>query len=256
MSTAAVVAGSLASAGVGAAASMSAAGTQADAAKSAAQLQYQESQNALDFQKQEYEQQQANEAPFIKAGQGAVNTLSTYAPFTAPTLEEAKAQPGYQFALQEGENAINQNAAATGNVYSGTTLRAADQFAQNLAETNYGNVYNRSLGTYETNLNRLQSLAGEGLTGTGQAAAAGGQAASNIGNINMATGAQIGQDIQNAGAAEASGYVGAANAFGGMTNSLSQYALLNKMLNPPFDPGSLPNLPPSAIDPTTGLPTG
>ena len=58
-----------------------------------------------------------------------------------------------------------------------------------------------------------------------------GQAASNnVGNIYMTSGAQQGQDLNNAAAATASGYVGAANAFGGLGSSLSQYELLKSLM--------------------------
>ena len=49
---------------------------QAGAAKNAAQLQYQEQQQALQFQEQEWNQQQQNMAPWVKQGQGALETSS------------------------------------------------------------------------------------------------------------------------------------------------------------------------------------
>lgn len=256
----------LAGAGVGAAASMSAADTQASAAKSAAQLQYEESQNALAFQQQEFQTQQANEAPFLKAGQGAVNSLSQYAPFTPPsgpfvppTLAQAEQDPGFQFMLKEGTTALDQSAAATGNLYSGTQGRALTEFGQGLADTKYNEVYNRALqtygtnyntalNTYEANLNRLQSLAGEGLTSAGQINTAGTAAAGNVAGIDISTGRNIAQEMNNAAAAEASGYVGASNAVTGAANSLGQYALLNQFLNPTTYP-STANFAPTGYNP-------
>lgn len=230
--TAAIVGATLAAGGLSAGASVVAAGKQASAAKSAAQLQYEESQNALDFQKQEFQTQQANEAPFLKAGQTAVNSLSQYAPFQAPTLAEAEQEPGFKFQLREGTQALEQGSAARGDLYSGTEGRALEQFGQGLADTTYNQVYNRALNTYEANLNRLQSLAGEGLTSAGQLGTEGQAAAGNVGNIDLTTGRNIAQEMNNAAAAEASGYIGGANALTGTVNSLSQYALLNNLINP------------------------
>lgn len=206
---------------------------QASTAETGAKLQAKEQADALAFQEKQFETQQANEAPFIKAGQGAVNSLSQYAPFTAPTAAQAEATPGYEFTLGQGEEAIAKENAATGNVFSGNELTAADRYSTGLANSTYNDVYNRSLGTYEANLNRLQSLAGEGLTSAGQLGSEGQAAASNVGNIDIATGRNIAEEMNNAAAAEASGYAGGANALTGTVNSLSQYALLNSILNPP-----------------------
>src|SRR6185437_897102 len=53
----------------------SAADTQAQAAEQAAQLEAQEQDKALAFQQQVWGQQQANEAPYLQAGKGALTTL-------------------------------------------------------------------------------------------------------------------------------------------------------------------------------------
>lgn len=273
MSTAAIVAGTaaagLASSAIGANAAGNAANTQAGAANEAAQLQYQESQNALDFQKQEFNTSQANEAPYLAAGGAGLNALQyglgvggtangsgvgqgslTQAypggPFSAPTGLTEENDPGYQARLQFGTDAIQKSAAAAGSVVTGGTAKALDTYGQNFASNEYGNVYNRALNTYDTNYNayntnqtnQYNKLAA--LTGTGQATAAnmaqqGQSAANTIANTDLTAGAQQGQDLQNAGAATASGYVGAANAYSsgitGIGSSLTNLALLNNLTN-------------------------
>lgn len=72
--------------------------------------------------------------------------------FTAPTLAEAQAQPGYQFGLQQGQDALQNAAAARGTLRGGGTLKDLFNYTNAAAEQNYGNVFNQNLTTYGTNL--------------------------------------------------------------------------------------------------------
>ena len=252
------LAGSIGSAAISSNAAGNAANTQANAADYAAQLQAQEAQNALNFQEQQWNTQQQNLAPWLSAGksglsqlQALLNTgqgglLSAYpgGQFQAPTLQQAEKQPGYQFAFGQGLGALQNSAAAKGNLLSGNTLEALNNYAQDFAQQDYNNVYNQALQGYNTNYNvwanhqadeynRLAGLAGVGQTAANTLGQEGQAAAQNVGNISLTTGAQQGQDYQNAAAARASGYVGSANAWsgalGGATNNLTQLAMLNQL---------------------------
>lgn len=75
----------------------------------------------------------------------------SYADFKAPTLDEAKGQPGYQFGVNEGLQALQQSAASKGLLRTGGTLKDIQQYGQNAATQNYGNVLNQDLGIYNTN---------------------------------------------------------------------------------------------------------
>ncbi len=179
---------------------------------------------------------------------GAFGSLMSAYPggaFTAPTAAQAAATPGYQFALQQGEGAVQAGASANGSLLTGGTLNAENQFGQNLANTNYNNVYNQALTNYNTNyntwsnqqaneFNRLAALSGMGQTTAAQLNSQGLQSAGQVGNTLNSTGAQIGQDYQNAAAATASGYVGGANAWGGALNglggSMEQMLMLQQLL--------------------------
>ena len=139
-----------------------------------------------------------------------------------------------------------QNAsAAKGSLLSGNEAQAEQNYGQNYASNEYNNVYNRSMQQYTNAFNIFNSnQANEynklaGLAGTGQTAATtlgqeGQAAAQNVGNIDLTTGAQQGQQLNNAAAATASGYVGGANAWAGglsgSTGSLTQAYLLNNLL--------------------------
>jgi len=224
---------------------------QAGAAKNAQELQAQEAQNALDFQKQQWNTQQQNQAPWLHAGQGAVSTLSNllgsgqFAPWTgqfqAPTAQQAEQTPGYQFQLQQGEQALQNSAAASGGALSTGNLKNINNYAQGVASTNYQQTYNNALQQYQQSYNQYQqnqanvfnryaSLSGLGQTAAGQLGQEGQAASNNVGNISLTSGAQQGQNINNAAAATASGYVGAANAANSGIGNLTNYATLQQLL--------------------------
>lgn len=82
--------------------------------------------------------------------------------FTAPTLEQAQNSPGYQFALQQGEKAIQNSAAARGTLLTGGTLKALENFGVGLGDNTYGEAFNRALQTHQTNVGDLYNLASLG----------------------------------------------------------------------------------------------
>lgn len=246
--------GGVATSAIGAHAAGKAADAQVSAANYAAQLQHQDAQQALAFQKQQYADQQKNAAPWLQAGQNALGQLTGlmnnggFGDFTeqfqAPTSVTEQNDPGYQFRLQQGLKALQNSAAAKGGLYSGNTQQALSDYAQNSASNEYSNVYNRALGEFQqrynifegnqaNKFNRLAALSGVGQTAANQLAQSGQQAAGNVSNILLTSGQQIGNTIQNAGAARASGYVGGANAWmngiGGATNNIMDLLLLKQL---------------------------
>lgn len=271
MSTAAIVAGTAAAGLAGSAISANgaenAASTQAASATQAQTLQAQEAQNALNFQEQQYNTGQQQLAPYLAAGQGGLSALQYglgtggsangsgvgqdsltqgYGAFTAPTTLDEQNDPGYQARLTLGTTALQNSAAARGSVLTGGTAKALDTYAQDYASNEYSNVYNRALQSYGTNAtnyytnqgnqyNRLAALANTGQQATNTSVAQGQNTANQESNIDLTTGAQQGQDIQNAGAATASGIVGSANAYSsgltGASGQLTNLALLNSLNN-------------------------
>ena len=179
----------------------------------------------------------ANEQPFISAGQGAVSNLANllapggalqtpYASFSAPTAVTMQNDPGYQFQLSQGINALQNSAAARGGLLSTGTAKALNNYAQGTAAQNFSDVYNRALQTYNTNasnyytgqnnqFSRLSSLAGLGENAAGSLNGilnSGSQAMAN----NLTGNAQVvGNDLMGVGNAQAAGTVGSANAYGG-----------------------------------------
>lgn len=190
--------------------------------------------NALNTQAQATSTNAAQEQPYVAAGATSVNNLAAIAnnpnsttygqTFSAPTLEQAEQMPGYQFQLQQGTQAIDQNAAANGTLMSGNTGKALQNYGQGLAQTDYNNLYNQALQTYQQNYNQwntaqqqqfgeLGTVAGMGQTAVGQQGQLGQAGAQNAAGIDLTGGQQQAQQINNAAAARASGYLGQANAY-------------------------------------------
>lgn len=66
--------------------------------------------------------------------------------FTPPTMAQAATDPGYQFRLQQGLNAIQNSAAAKGVLNTGGTLTDINNYAQDAASQEYQNLYSRMFG--------------------------------------------------------------------------------------------------------------
>ena len=112
------------------------------------------------------------------------------------------ATPGYQFRVDEGNNAINAMAGARGGLVSGATMQALQERGQNLATEEYGNY-----------MNRLSGLTGMGMSAAGNQASAGANYASGASNA-----------LANQGNAQAAGYIGQSNALmGGINTGLNIY---------------------------------
>lgn len=190
-------------------------------------------------------------APYLQAGGQAEGQLAAgLAPGgqfnNTPTASEIMQQdPGYQFATQQGELAINRSLASQGTDVSGGQLKALTQFGQGNAQQGYEQAFQNYQQTQSNLFNRLNTLAGTGLSATTTGVNAGTQTgAGQSSNTLQGSGAQAGNLLQSLGIdagaltgqanATASGYVGGANAVGGAissgTSGLSQMALLQALM--------------------------
>jgi len=183
--------------------SSQAASTQADAANRAADLQLQQFNRQVELQ-----------APFREAGVRALPELEAASRYTPFGMAQFQADPGYAFRLSEGQKALDRQAAARGGLISGGALKAAQRYGQEMGSQEYTNAFNRYQTERNARLNPLQSLAGVGQTSVNQLGAAG----QNYANA-------AGQAMGAAGQAQASGYMGAANAISG---GLGQYMNYNQ----------------------------
>ncbi|HEY2605569.1 MAG TPA: hypothetical protein VGJ10_06105, partial [Paraburkholderia sp.] len=151
--TAALIGGGLSAAG-GVASSL----IGSNAASTASKQQQASDAAAIAEQQREFNTTQANEAPWLTAGTGALSllmsgtqpggslvtpfgeTFAQPAPFTAPTAATEANDPGYAFRLQQGNQALERAAAASGGAFSGGTLKALARYGQDYASNEYQNV--------------------------------------------------------------------------------------------------------------------
>jgi hypothetical protein len=209
---------------LGAAASKSAAKTQAGAAAQAA-----------DVQRTQFEQTREDQAPYRQAGYNALAEMQRTAGNVPGAFKfgagDYQADPGYAFRLSEGQKALDRSAAARGGLISGGALKAATRFGQDMGSQEYQSAYNRALTGYNTGVasenqlyNRQAGLAGIGQTSANLVGQAGQNYATNVGNL-----------MTGAGAAQAAGQVGMANAFTGGLGTYLNYnqntALINALQN-------------------------
>lgn len=78
-------------------------------------------------------------------------TFTPGAPFKGPDAQSVLNDPGYQFRLNQGEQALTNNRAAQGLMGTGGTLKDILGYGQDYASNEFQNVWNRDLGTYNTN---------------------------------------------------------------------------------------------------------
>lgn len=230
-----------------------------DAAGDAAQTQADAANRAADLQWKQYEQTRSDLAPYRDLGSSFIPQLQSalqnpllsatfnYGSFTAPTAAEAAATPGYQFTLQQGLKAAQNSASARGLGASGAAMKGAEAYATGLADSTYGDTFNRALSTYSTNrgnalsnfgtnygvasdaVNRLLGIVGSGQNAAAMTGAMGAQAAGNVANA-----------ITSGAAASAAGTVGSANAINNGLSSVANGIQNGYMLNKLFPTAAAP----------------
>lgn len=180
-------------------------------------------ENATSAQEGMFNTQVSNLAPFRQAGGQALSALdpmlgigpntgagfgSLNQPFTAQYMQQYS--PAYQFQMQQGQQGVlNQDAASQGSL-SGASLKDLLSFNQNYANTAFNNAFNQYQTQNQNVYGRLAGIANLGeAAGSNQA----------TGGSNYAQG--IGQSLTNIGTAQAAGTVGAANAGAGALQGAS-----------------------------------
>lgn len=199
-------------AAIQAAATVASAAIGSSAARKGTQAQVDAQNQALALQQQMYQDQVSRAQPFLQAGQGGVNRMAEllgvggdtgaagYGTLGGPfTMETFKADPFYQYSLNQGIKDLERTAAARGGLLSGATIRGY----KDVQGKEYENAFNRY---YTGRANTLAPYATLGQLGTGtlgtlgtasQQSALGGTSA--YGNIGAARASGYGQqaDILN-----------------------------------------------------------
>ena len=189
----------------------------ADGARHAANTQADSAAAANQLSADQFAQNRADMAPWRNAGQAALGQLNAG---TVPggdfnrdfSLADFQKDPGYQFRMDQGSNALQSSAAARGGLMNGGTLKALDRYGQDYASGEYTNAYNRFNADRTQRFNRLSGIAGTGQTATRDVGLQG---------TNLAT--QNGNNLMQAANARASGYVGQGNAINGGLSTLGNW---------------------------------
>lgn len=169
----------------------------------ASQTQAASAQAGIDAQKEMFAALQKALTPYTQAGTSAIGSYQSLAGLSGNDAQQAalnNIQNGAQFQSmnQQGQNAILQNASATGGLRGGNTQAALAQFSPQLLNQ----LAQQQLGNY----GNLISIGQSSAAGTGNA---GMQSANSISNL-----------LQQQGAATAGGQISAGNLTGTNFNSL------------------------------------
>lgn len=190
-----------------------------NSASKAAKAQQNAADKASQTELEQYYQNREDMQPWREAGAGALGQLTAGTAAGGDfnrdfTLADFTRDPGYDFRMQQGQQALERSAAARGGALSGGALKGIARYGQDYASGEYQNAYNRFNNDRTQRFNRLASIAGVGQTATRDVAQMGSQVAGNVAN-----------NIIGAGNAQASSYVGQGNAIAGAANTLGNFAM-------------------------------
>lgn len=199
----------IAVAGIGAGAQMAAASSAANAQERAAEKQLQASRETRDIIRSDL-------APYREGGQRAYNALAYELGLgdQPEGYQGISMSPAARFALEQGRGTVEAGASYRGGLYSGSAMKALEEYRMGLAQADR-----------EAQLDRITGLASSGQNAAAQTAAA------ETNNLNATTAA-----LGNIGNAQAAGAIGMGNALaGGLTQGIGLYQYqdaLNRGMNP------------------------
>jgi hypothetical protein len=175
------------------------------AASKASSAQQQSAQQGIDEQRRQFDELRRLLEPYTQAGLPALKQQQALLGLEGPEAQQAaisaiENQPGFQSMIQQGENAMLQNASATGGLRGGNLQGAMAQFRPQMLSQAIQDQYSR-LG---------------GMTTLGQQSAAG------VGSAGMQTGRGISDLLGQMGAARAGGILAQGKAQQQMMGSLMQ----------------------------------
>jgi hypothetical protein len=193
---------------------------QSRAAGKAAQAQQAGAQAGIDEQRRQFDEIRRLLEPYVAAGQPALQAQQAMLGLQGQEAQQQAIQgieqsPLLQALTRQGEEAMLQNAAATGGLRGGNLQAALAQFRPAMLQQALDQQYAR-LG---------------GMTSLGQ------QSAVGVGNAGMATGANVAGLLGQQAAAQAGGAVGRAGAFAPLFNLPGQLAGMRMMTGQPIGSG-------------------
>jgi hypothetical protein len=193
---------------------------QADAAGRAAGQYADAANRGLQYNEKMFNTINDQNAPYRTLGEKGALQYGNYIDngyFTAqPSMNDlTRLMPNYEFGLKQGLGQFNAGLNAGGGAVSGNAIQGGLQFAQGYA----GNALTDAFNQYQVNRSNVASNLGASI-GFGQNA--------NTTTSNAATGASANASnlYSSIGNAQAAGTMGAANAYAGGLNNISNYAML------------------------------
>lgn len=199
-----------------------AAAAQGDAAALAAETQLIAQERAIAEQQRQFNTIQGLLAPYVQSGQSALGQQLALTGSAGPQAQQAAIQalqqgPEFRALTQAGEEAILQNASATGGLRGGNTQSALAQFRPAVLADLINNQYAR--------LGGLSTMGQNAAAGVGTAA---GQFGQGVAGTLSSTAANIANLQQQAGAAQAGGALAQgqaqANMFGNIAGAVGTAA--------------------------------
>ena len=195
------------SAAIGAGASIVGGSMQSRAARSAASSQEQAAEAGIAEQARQFDEMRRLLQPYVDVGQPALAAQQAQIGLQGPQAQQAAIEqiaqgPLLQALTRQGEQAMLQNASATGGLRGGNLQGALAQFRPAMLQAALDQQYAR-LG---------------GLTSLGQQSAAG------VGTAGLQTGVNTAALLGQAGAAQAGGIIGGAAPFVQLAQAPAQFA--------------------------------
>ena len=99
------------------------------------------------------------------------------------SFDDFKADPGYQFALEQGLGAVQNQGGLRGSPFGGNTMAAQQQFATGLADQTYNQAYERKFKTWQQEVGDMKDMAGLGFQAASGQAGLAGQAGGSLADM-------------------------------------------------------------------------
>jgi hypothetical protein len=238
---------------------------QSRAASKAAGAQVQSAEMGIEEQRRQFDEIQKLLAPYVQAGQGAISGFQPFQEAGAQAFEQQQAlaglrgpeaqqaaisqveqSPFLQAQIQQGEEAMLQNASATGGLRGGNIQAALAQFRPQMLQQAIEQQYGRLGGFAGTGLGVTEQLYRGGQASAANQASAAGTMGSNVANL-----------LQQQGAAQAGGALGRAAPFVQLGQLPLQLAGMNYARTGQFGlPGNIFGGTSAAAPATGGIPSG
>lgn len=209
----AAVIGPIAGAVIGGGAALAASSNASDAATQAANTQAAANQAAINEQRRQFDINQQNLAPWLAAGKAALGQQGDLLGLNGTATQQSsinalQASPLYQSLFRNGQDAVLNNAAATGGLRGGNANRSL----YNLGQDTLSSVIQNQLAN-------LGAVAGSGQGSANSLNSSGSASASAIANLLSQTGAAQGSGILSSAAAGNSGLTGVGSALTKLLNN-------------------------------------